>query len=48
VKYRSGPVFHRFQQDTNFFYLTGFEEPESVAIIGSAHDHLIPTSKNLT
>jgi intermediate cleaving peptidase 55 len=23
VKYRSGPVFHKFHQDSNFFYLTG-------------------------
>jgi intermediate cleaving peptidase 55 len=23
TKYRSGPVFYRFHQDPNFFYLTG-------------------------
>jgi intermediate cleaving peptidase 55 len=34
LKYRNGPVFHQFHQDTNFFYLTGFDEPDSVAIIG--------------
>ena len=34
VKYRSGPVFYEFHQDPDFFYLTGFLEPESVAVIG--------------
>ncbi|KAF2669850.1 putative metallopeptidase family M24 [Microthyrium microscopicum] len=33
VKYRSGPVFYPFHQNTDFFYLTGFQEPEAVAII---------------
>ena len=35
LKYRSGPVFYEFHQDPDFFYLTGFLEPESVAVIGS-------------
>ena len=34
VKYRSGPVFYEFHQNPDFFYLTGFLEPESVAVIG--------------
>ena len=34
VKYRSGPVFYDFHQDPDFFYLTGFLEAESVAVIG--------------
>ncbi|KAK3175326.1 hypothetical protein OEA41_002573 [Lepraria neglecta] len=34
VKYRSGAVFYEFHQDSNFFYLTGFNEPEAVAVIG--------------
>lgn len=33
LKYRSGAVFYQFYQESNFLYLTGFLEPESVAII---------------
>src|SRR5450432_1698998 len=33
MKYRSGPVFYEFHQDSNFFYLTGFNEPEEMAVI---------------
>ncbi|KAK3937872.1 peptidase M24, structural domain-containing protein [Diplogelasinospora grovesii] len=33
LKYRSGAVFFPFRQESNFQYLTGFLEPESVAII---------------
>lgn len=33
IKYRSGAVFHEFHQEPNFFYLTGFNEPESIAVI---------------
>lgn len=33
VKYRSGAVFYEFHQDSNFFYLTGFNEPEATAVI---------------
>ncbi|QIX01898.1 hypothetical protein AMS68_007415 [Peltaster fructicola] len=33
VKYRSGAVFYDYHQDSNFFYLTGFKEPESLAVI---------------
>ncbi|KAL8988378.1 MAG: hypothetical protein Q9177_002539 [Variospora cf. flavescens] len=36
LKYRSGPVFYEFHQDSDFFYLTGFNEPEAVAIIGKS------------
>ena len=42
VKFRSGAVFYDFQQESNFFYLTGFDEPDAVAVIGkgaSADDH---------
>ncbi|KAI4133546.1 MAG: hypothetical protein LQ347_002138, partial [Umbilicaria vellea] len=39
IQYRSGAVFYEFHQDSNFFYLTGFNEPEALAIIGkSAQD----------
>ncbi|KAI6792246.1 peptidase M24 [Hortaea werneckii] len=33
TKYRSGAVFYEYHQDPNFFYLTGFNEPEAVAVI---------------
>ncbi|KAK5166992.1 aminopeptidase [Saxophila tyrrhenica] len=33
LKYRSGPVFYEYHQEPNFFYLTGFNEPEAVAVI---------------
>lgn len=33
IKYRSGAVFHEFHQQSNFFYLTGFNEPEAIAVI---------------
>ncbi|KAJ8062887.1 hypothetical protein OCU04_008138 [Sclerotinia nivalis] len=33
IKYRSGAVFHEFHQQSNFFYLTGFNEPEAFAVI---------------
>ncbi|EMC99691.1 hypothetical protein BAUCODRAFT_63038 [Baudoinia panamericana UAMH 10762] len=33
VKIRSGAVFYEYRQDSNFYYLTGFNEPEAVAVI---------------
>lgn len=33
VKYRSGAVFFPFRQESDFFYLTGFNEPDAVAIL---------------
>jgi intermediate cleaving peptidase 55 len=33
VRFKSGAVFYPYRQDSNFFYLTGFNEPESVAVI---------------
>ncbi|HJX88879.1 MAG TPA: Xaa-Pro aminopeptidase [Pyrinomonadaceae bacterium] len=30
---RSNDTHYRFRQDSDFFYLTGFEEPESIAVI---------------
>lgn len=32
--FRSGSVFYKFHQDPDFFYLTGFNEPEALAVIG--------------
>lgn len=44
IKTRSGAVFYKFHQDPDFFYLTGFNEPDAVAIIekkkGAAPDHV--------
>lgn len=43
VKTRSGAVFFKFHQEPSFFYLTGFNEPEAVAVIqkrGSGTDHV--------
>lgn len=43
MKYRSGAVFYEFHQESNFLYLTGFLEPEAVAIIqkvGTADDYV--------
>jgi intermediate cleaving peptidase 55 len=33
LKYRSGAVFFPFRQESNFLYLTGFSEPDSLAVI---------------
>ncbi|KAL1837010.1 hypothetical protein VTJ49DRAFT_4395 [Mycothermus thermophilus] len=33
VQYRSGAVFWPFRQESNFLYLTGFSEPQSLAVI---------------
>ena len=33
IKYRSGAVFYPFRQESNFLYLTGFSEPNSLAVI---------------
>ena len=42
MKYRSGAVFYEFHQEPNFLYLTGFNEPDAVAVIqkiGSSNGH---------
>jgi intermediate cleaving peptidase 55 len=33
VKYKSGPAFYPFRQESNFLYLTGFSEPDSLAVL---------------
>ncbi|RYC64128.1 hypothetical protein CHU98_g2061, partial [Xylaria longipes] len=38
VTYRSGAVFHAFRQESNFLYLTGFSEPESLAVLRKTGD----------
>ncbi|KAF7511192.1 hypothetical protein GJ744_005089 [Endocarpon pusillum] len=43
VVFRTGHVFYNFHQDPDFFYLTGFNEPEALAVIGKASsndDHI--------
>jgi len=35
---RSNDTHYRFRQDSDFFYLTGFEEPESIAVIRADKD----------
>jgi Xaa-Pro aminopeptidase len=37
VTIRNNDVEHEYRQDSDFFYLTGFDEPESLLIITSAH-----------
>ena len=38
IVFRSGHAFYEFHQDPDFFYLTGFNEPEALAIIGKSSD----------
>ncbi|KAI1406110.1 aminopeptidase-like protein [Hypoxylon fuscum] len=40
LKYRSGAVFYPFRQESNFFYLTGFSEPDSLAVLRRTGDEL--------
>ena len=35
---RNNDVHHAFRQDTAFWYLTGFPEPEAVAVVAPGHD----------
>ena len=34
---RNGDVEHEYRQDTDFYYLTGFEEPNAVAVLAPNH-----------
>ncbi|HKO98766.1 MAG TPA: Xaa-Pro aminopeptidase [Pyrinomonadaceae bacterium] len=36
---RSNDTHYRFRQDSDFFYLTGFEEPDSIAVIAPGREH---------
>ncbi len=38
-KVRSNDTLYRYRHDSNFFYLTGFSEPESIAIIVGGDHH---------
>ena len=35
---RSNDTEYRFRQDSDFYYLTGFHEPDSIAVIAPAKD----------
>jgi len=35
---RNGDVHYDFRQDSSFYYLTGFEEPEAVAVLRPGHE----------
>ena len=35
---RSNDTQYRFRQDSDFYYLTGFEEPDSIAVIRPSHE----------
>ncbi len=39
VRTRSRDVEHRFRQDSDFYYLTGFAEPEAVAVLVPGRDN---------
>src|ERR671938_1090956 len=34
---RSNDTEYRYRQDSDFYYLTGFNEPEAIAVIAPAH-----------
>lgn len=34
---RSNDTHYRYRQDSDFYYLTGFDEPESIAVLAPAH-----------
>ena len=37
--YRSNDSNYRYRQDSDFYYLTGFDEPESIAVIAPSREH---------
>jgi Xaa-Pro aminopeptidase len=38
VHIRNNDVEHPFRQDSDFFYLTGYDEPDAVAVLSRVHD----------
>src|ERR687888_31129 len=36
---RSNDTHYRYRQDSDFYYLTGFDEPESIAVIAPEREH---------
>ena len=39
VRMRSRDVEYRYRQDSDFYYLTGFAEPDSVAVLAPGRDN---------
>ena len=39
VRHRHNDVEYAYRQDSDFYYLTGFDEPESVAVLVPGRDH---------
>lgn len=39
IKIRNGDVAHRFRQDSDFHYLTGFDEPNAVFVLMPGREH---------
>ncbi|MEJ2140565.1 MAG: aminopeptidase P N-terminal domain-containing protein, partial [Gammaproteobacteria bacterium] len=39
IRTRSRDVEYRFRQDSDFYYLTGFAEPDAVAVIAPGRDN---------
>src|SRR5215470_18455404 len=37
VAIRNNDVEHEYRQDSDFYYLTGFDEPESVLVLSTVH-----------
>src|SRR5688572_5241564 len=37
VRNRNGDVHYEYRQDSSFYYLTGFEEPESFCVLAPGH-----------
>src|SRR5882672_3698676 len=37
ISIRNNDVEHEYRQDSDFYYLTGFDEPESVLILTTEH-----------
>jgi intermediate cleaving peptidase 55 len=38
TRYMSNNVFYPFHQNTDFWYLTGFNEPDAAVILGKYYD----------
>lgn len=38
IRYRNGSVHFAYRQDSDFYYLTGFSEPDAVAVLVPNHD----------
>src|SRR5258705_3839678 len=36
---RSNDTQYRFRQDSDFYYLTGFKEPDSIAVVAPGREH---------